>query len=446
MARIREVRAREVFDSRGQPTIEAEIVCDDGSSGRAMAPAGASRGVAEAQELRDHDSPRCNGRGVRQALERVRQIIAPALRGLPIDDQVGIDLRLLELDATPNKRRLGGNTLVAISLAAAHAAAHHLRLPLYVHLRSLARQSGYCCLPAGNGDYLLPLPMVNMISGGLHAGRNLEVQDFLIIPRRARSFAEAMEIVYHVHRILGQLLRSSGYEAYLVADEGGYGPKLRNNEEAIEVILQAIHRSDLHPGRDVVLALDLAASHFYRQGKYQLAPSNKDLDTAAMIELMLSWTNHYPIVSLEDPLAEEDWQGWKLLTQKLGARVQLIGDDLFATNLCRLRWGMGQGIANSILIKPNQAGTLTETLAVMREAQRAGYRLIVSARSGDTEESWLADLAVATGAGQIKVGCITRSERLAKYNQLLRIEEALGHQGQLARPFGDLFEPWTISQ
>ncbi|MCS7168812.1 MAG: phosphopyruvate hydratase [Gemmatales bacterium] len=435
MPRIVEVKAREVLDSRGHPTVEVEILCEDGACGRAIAPAGASRGSAEAQELRDEQAPRYCGRGVRQAVQRTQEVLKPALQGLEVTDQQELDRRLQELDGTPAKRYLGGNTLIATSLAAAHAHALSCHKPLYEVFRLLARQVGCRCIPDRDSDYLLPLPMVNMISGGLHAGRQLEVQDFLIIPCTARSLAEALEMVFAVHRSLGELLRSRGYEANLVADEGGYGPKVRNNEEAIECILQAIEQAGMQAGRDISLALDVAASHFYQRGQYEFKTLNKHLPTEAMIDYVKGWVDRYPIISVEDPLAEHDWTGWELLTQVIGNRVQLIGDDLLATNLCRLRWAVGRGIANSILIKPNQAGTLTETFLVLREAQRAGYRLILSARSGDTEESWLADLAIATGVGQIKIGCITRGERLAKYNQLLRIEDWLGKRGRLAQPF-----------
>ncbi|GBD35973.1 Enolase 2 [bacterium HR36] len=435
MARITEVRAREVLDSRGQPTVEAEVICSDGIRGRALAPAGASRGSAEAWESRDNEAERFGGRGVRQAVRAIQETVSPALRGMCVTDQAKVDERLVELDGTINKKRLGGNAIVAVSLAVAQAAAHAHRLPLYQSLVLSALDIGYLCRPAEGADYLLPMPMVNMISGGLHAGRHLEVQDFLIIPQHARSFAEAIEIIYTVHRSLGNLLRAQGYEADLVADEGGYGPRLRTNEEAIELILSAVKKSGLREANDVVLALDIAASHFYNEGLYELTTLDRKLDSAEWIEQLLSWVKVYPIVSLEDPLAENDWAGWSELMKKLGNRIQIIGDDLFATNLQRLRRGITQGIANAVLIKPNQAGTLTETFLVMREAQQVGYRRIISARSGDTEETWLADLAVATGAGQIKIGCITRSERLAKYNQLLRLEEELGERARLARPF-----------
>jgi len=435
MTPIAEVRGREVLDSRGNPTVEAEVICGDGTRGRGIAPAGASRGSAEAWEYRDGEAERFAGRGVRQAAETIAAIISPALCGMPVTEQVRIDRRLLELDGTLQKRRLGGNTIVAVSLAVAQAAATARRLPLYESLALSALETGYWCRPSCGADYLLPMPMVNMISGGLHAGQHLEMQDFLIIPRGARTFREALEMVYTVHRNLGELLRSQGYEADLVADEGGYGPHLRNHEEALELLLQAVRKSQLREWHDVVLAIDVAASHFYQDGHYRIRTLNKKLSSEEMIEYLVGWVKTYPIVSLEDPLAEEDWSGWARLTQVLGGRIQLIGDDLFATNQQRLRRGIGWGLANSILIKPNQTGTLTETFEVMRVAQEAGYRRIVSARSGETEESWLADLAVASGAGQIKIGCITRGERLAKYNQLLRIEEELGSRARLAQPF-----------
>lgn len=434
-SRIVAVLGREVLDSRGNPTIEAEVICEDGSRGRAIAPAGASRGSVEARELRDGDSIRFGGRGVRRAVHAVKEVIQPALCGMLVTDQMAIDQRLIELDSTPQKSRLGGNTLVAVSLAVAHAAARVCRVPLYEYLAKIALELGYLCRPPSGCDYMLPMPMVNMISGGLHAGQRLEFQDFMIIPCGAASFLSALEMVYAVHRKLGELLRSRGYEADLVADEGGYAPRLRNHEEAIDLILLAIQQSGLHEKKHVVLAIDLAASHFYHNGKYKLATLGEEFSTEKMIEYLEKWVEQYPIVSLEDPLSEDDWFGWEVLTRQLHSRVQIVGDDLFATNQTRLTRGIAQGIANSILIKPNQAGTLTETLRVMSLAQAAGYRMVVSARSGESEESWLADLAVATSAGQIKIGCITRSERLAKYNQLLRIEEHLGSRACLAQPF-----------
>mgnify|MGYP000075143329 CR=1 FL=1 len=433
MTRIREVRAREIFDSRGQPTIEVEIVCEDRIYGRAIAPAGASRGGHEAAELRDYQSERFSGKGVLSALRIVHEVIAPALRGAKIETPAYVDHLLVELDGTPNRSRLGGNVLVATSVAVAQAVAKARGLPLYESLARDALECGLCCCGNANESYCLPVPMVNMISGGLHAGQRMEVQDFLIIPRSAQNFRQAMELTFRIHRQLGALLRRYGYEADLVADEGGYGPRLHKSEQALEFLVQAIRECGLQEGKDIVIAIDLAATHFYRDGYYDLATVNQKLSSPEMLDYLAGWLSSYPIVSLEDPLAENDWEGWTAITRRWGHVVQLVGDDLFATNLVRLRDGISRGIANAILIKPNQVGTLTETFEVMRMAQRAGYRMVLSARSGETEESWLADLAVATGVGQIKIGCITRGERLAKYNQLLRIEDWLGDKAQLVR-------------
>ena len=433
MTRIQEVRAREVFDSRGQPTIEVEIVCENRVYGRAIAPAGASRGGCEATELRDYQSERFSGKGVLNAVHIVHDIIAPALRGLSIETPAYIDRLLVELDGTPDRSRLGGNVLVATSVAVAQAAAQARGLPLYESLARDATKCGLRCHGNADDSYRLPVPMVNMISGGLHAGQRIEVQDFLIIPRSAQSFRQAMELIFRIHRQLGTLLRKYGYEADLVADEGGYGPRLHKSEQALEFLVQAIRESGLQEGKDIVIAIDLAATHFYRDGRYDLATVNKKLSSSEMLDYLAGWLRSYPIVSLEDPLAENDWEGWAAITRRWGHLIQLVGDELFATNPMRLRDGISQGIANAILIKPNQVGTLSETFEVMRIAQQAGYRMVLSARSGETEENWLADLAVATGVGQIKIGCITRGERLAKYNQLLRIEDWLGDKAQLAR-------------
>jgi len=432
MTRIREMWAREVLDSRGNPTIEVEIICNGHVSGRGIAPAGASRGSSEAIEIRDHDGQRYAGKGVLQAVRIVQEIVAPVLIGRSVEDPASLDRLLVELDGTPNRSRLGGNVLVAVSVALAQVAAQIRGLPLYESLAQDASRSGLRRPADDVLSYILPMPMVNMISGGLHAGQHFEVQDFLIIPRSARSFRQAMEMVFTVHRRLGELLRAQGHEASLVADEGGYGPDLEDNEKALEFILQAIDQSGLQQGKDVVLAIDVAASHFYRDDRYILASRSQQLSSEELIDYLSGWIKAYPIVSLEDPVAEQDWEAWKLITREWGDRIQLLGDDLFTTNPVRLRDGISQGIANAVLIKPNQIGTLTETFEVMRIAQSAGYRMVLSARSGETEESWLADLAVATGVGQIKIGCITRSERLAKYNQLLRIEDRLGEKARLA--------------
>jgi enolase len=411
---ITRLHARQVFDSRGNPTVEVEVFCAGGAWGRASVPSGASTGRHEAVELRDGELAHFGGRGVRKAVANVRDTIAPRLRGMPVTDQPAIDRTLCELDGTPNKSRLGANALLGVSLACAHAAAAARRQPLWAYLD-----------PEGRAR--LPLPMVNLISGGLHAGGNLDFQDFLLLPVGARTYSEALEMTVAVYRALAEVLRTGGFEAALVGDEGGFGPRLRSNEQAVEMALAAFGKAGLVPGRDAAIALDVAATHFFNNGAYHLhAESDTALSAEDMTDRLKRWANTYPIWSIEDGLAEDDWDGWRALTEALGGRVQLIGDDLFATNPERLRRGIGGGVASGVLVKVNQIGTLTETLEVVRLAREAGYRAVISARSGETEDSTLADLAVATGAGQIKIGSVARSERLAKYNQLLRIEEDLG--------------------
>jgi enolase len=423
-ATIETILAREVLDSRGNPTVEVEVHCTGGTFGRAMVPSGASTGRHEAKELRDDDSRRFGGKGVRRAVTNVRQQIGPHFAGFAVTDQSRIDQELRDLDGTPDKSRLGANAVLGVSLACAHAAAAAERLSLW---RYLARLAG------PNSKPRLPMPMVNMISGGLHAGCNLDFQDFLVIPLGAKSFGGAMEIVISVYRSLGTTLIEHGFEGVLVGDEGGYGPNLPSNEQAIEMILRAIERAGYKPGEDAGLALDVASTHFYCDGRYRLrATGGTSLTAEELVMMLATWVDHYPIISIEDGLAEDDWAGWKVLTQSLGKRIQLIGDDLFVTNPDRLRQGIRTGVANSILVKPNQVGTLTETLEVIALAQSAGYRTVVSARSGETEDTTIADLAVATGAGQIKIGSVVRSERLAKYNQLLRIEEEMGEGASFA--------------
>lgn len=414
------VHAREVLDSRGNPTVEAEVACSDGSLGRAMVPSGASTGQHEAMELRDGDPGRYGGKGVRRAVANIHEQIRPRLLGMAATDQALIDQTLCELDGTAGKTRLGANAILGVSLACAHVAAAVRRLPLWRYLDA----AGQACLP---------LPMVNLISGGLHAGGNLDFQDFLLLPIGARSYSEALAMTVSVYRALGATLRRHGYEGVLVGDEGGFGPRLPGNERAVEMILEAIGKAGLSAGRDAALALDVASSQFYRDGRYHLgATSGKTLAAEDLVRLLERWAHDYPILSIEDGMAEDDWDGWQALTRSLGPRVQLIGDDLFTTNGDRLRRGISLGVANSILIKVNQIGTLTETLEVIALARSAGYRPVISARSGETEDSTIADLAVATGAGQIKIGSVVRSERLAKYNQLLRIEEELGPEAPFA--------------
>ncbi len=411
---LRGMHARQVLDSRGRPTVEVEVYCRGGAVGRAIVPSGKSTGRHEAVELRDGDPAHYRGLGVQKAVANVRQIIAPHLHGVPATDQANVDRLLIELDGTPNKSRLGANAILGVSLACAHAAAASRGLPLWQHLDQ-------------DGRSRLPLPMVNMISGGLHAGGNLDFQDFLLMPIGARTYSEALAMTVSVYWSLGEVLRDAAFEGVLVGDEGGFGPRLNSNEQAVEMVLAAIECAGLTPGTDAVLAIDVASSHFFRDGRYHLREGGGCvLSSEEMIARLTRWVADYPIVSIEDGLAEDDWDGWRQLTAALGSEVQLIGDDLFATNPARLRQGLATGAANAVLVKVNQIGTLTETLEVVRLAREAGFRAVISARSGETEDATLADLAVATGAGQIKIGSVARSERLAKYNQLLRIEEEMG--------------------
>lgn len=442
-SRIADIHAREVFDSRGKPTVEVEVTCIGGRIGRAIAPSGASKGRFEALELRDGDPARLRGAGVLQAVENVNTLIAPALLGLDAANQAVVDQRMCDLDGTPNCSKLGANALVAVSLATAHAAAAAQGRELVEHFhelwlkasatpvaRTAAKSDGKApCRTTGLGQSLvLPLPMVNMISGGLHAGKNLDFQDFLILPVGARSFRQALEWVVTIYVHLGEILARQGFEGVLVGDEGGFGPRLAANVQAVEILIEAISASGFAPGRDVAIGLDVAATHLTSPQGYRLerGAANEPLSSSAMVALFDEWTRTYPIVSLEDPLDELDRDGWREVTQRLGNRVQLIGDDLFVTNPDRFASLAADGVANSVLIKVNQIGTLSQTFATMRLALAAGYWPVVSARSGETEDSTIADLAVATGAGQIKIGSIARSERLAKYNQLLRLEERLG--------------------
>lgn len=426
------VHARQVLDSRGRPTVEAEVTCRGSRPGRAIVPAGASTGRAEAHELRDGGS-RWDGRGVSRAVAHIHHEIAPVLLGRNATDQSAIDRLLIELDATPNKARLGANTLLAVSLATAYAAAEALGISIIEHLSRLWQQHTGTSTQPG-----IPLPMVNMISGGCHAGRQLEFQDVLVIPVGAQSYSQALEWIVAVYHRLGSNLRAAGYEGTLVGDEGGYGPRLPSNEAAIQAVTEAISGVGLQPGPEMVLALDVAATHFHTNHGYVI-PSLKSAPLTAeeLTDHLDQLVQRYPILSLEDPLAEDDWQGWQRLTRRLTTRVQLIGDDLFVTHPQRLQRGVQEGVANAILIKPNQIGTLTETLQTMQLARESGYQAILSARSGETEDVAIADLAVATGASQIKIGSVARSERLAKYNQLLRWEERSAGQWPFAgaRPF-----------
>jgi enolase len=409
--RIERVVAREILDSRGRPTVEADVVLADGTLGRASVPSGASTGTHEAVELRDGDPRRFAGRGVRLAVANVVDVIGPAVRGLPASDQNGLDRRLIEIDGTPTKARLGANAALAVSLATCRAAATAREIPLYRHIADLA-----------GTEPTVPLPMVNLISGGLHAGRQLDFQDVLMIPTGAPDFATGMADVATVHAALGERVVAAGQQP-LVADEGGWAPRLRSNREAVDWVAEAIADT----GVEAAIALDVAASELIdpASGEYILAADDRRLTSTQLVDLFVELAGVRPVVSIEDALAEDDWDGWADLTRRLGP-IQLIGDDLFVTNAARLQRGIDAGVANAILVKPNQAGTLTEALEVIRLARANGYRTIVSARSGETEDSFLADLAVGSAAGQIKVGSITRSERLAKWNQLLRIEAELG--------------------
>ncbi len=420
MLKISKVHAREVLDSRGNPTVEAQLFASDGTSARAIVPSGASTGSAEARELRDGDAARYAGRGVLRAVENVRHVLGPAVLGFDPCEQDALDRTLIELDGSPNKSRLGANALLAVSLAAAHLAAQLRHVPLFRHLHDLARRIDLEA-PAPR----MPTPMINMISGGLHAGGNLDFQDFLILPCGAPDIGTALEWTVRVYRRLGALLNEAGFEGRLVGDEGGYGPRLASNEAAAELVTRAIHESELAAPRDIRLAVDVASTHFYDGSKYRLAADKVALSASGFIERIAALVERFPIASIEDPLAEEDWAAWQSITARLGGRVCLVGDDLFATNIERLRHGINIGAANAILIKVNQIGTLSETLQTIAVARQNGYRYIVSARSGETEDTTIADLAVATAAWSIKIGSVARSERLAKYNRLLRIADEL---------------------
>jgi enolase len=427
--RITAVTAREVLDSRGKPTVEVQVSCGP-AVGRAIVPSGASTGRWEALELRDGDPRRFAGQGVRKAVEHVRNVVAPVVVGGDAADQSQLDLELCALDATDDKSRLGANALLGVSLAAAHAAAAARGIPLVHHLRDLWRQSLSNMSPPGMS---LPLPMVNLISGGRHAGGQIDFQDYLILPVGATSYSQALEWICAVYRALGRQLQAAGFEGVLVGDEGGFGPRLPDNEAALDILMSAVSAAGLRPGTDIALGLDVASTHFYHDGEYRLhCEQGRRLSSAEMVRLLARFVDRYPIISIEDGLAEDDWEGWKMLTHTLGDRVQVIGDDLFTTNVARIRDGVARSVANSVLVKPNQVGTLSETLEALSVSKQSGYRTVVSARSGETEDTTIADLAVATGAGQIKIGSVARSERLAKYNQLLRLEEMLGDEAPFA--------------
>ncbi len=413
MSEITEVLAREILDSRGNPTIEVEAVLESGALGRAAVPSGASTGEREALELRDGDKRRYLGKGVTKAVENVNQTIAPEVEGLEAACQVELDHLLCELDGTADKSRLGANALLGVSLAVAKSAAIEADLPLYRYL-------------GGPNAKVLPAPMMNILNGGKHADNTVDFQEFMIVPLGAESFREALRTGVEIFHALRGVLKQKGYNT-AVGDEGGFAPDLKSNEEAVQLILTAIEKAGFRPGADVFLALDPAASEFYSDGRYVLeGEGGKRLSPSELVDFYARWVSQYPIVSIEDGMAENDWDGWAALTKKIGGQVQLVGDDLFVTNAKTLREGIAKGVANAILIKLNQIGTLTETLDAILTAHRAGYGAIVSHRSGETEDTTIADLAVATNAGQIKTGSASRTDRIAKYNQLLRIEEDLG--------------------
>lgn len=408
---INGVLAREVLDSRGNPTVEVEVHLIDGTVGRAIVPSGASTGAFEAVELRDGDKGRYLGKGVQQAVKNVEDIIAPEIIGLDATDQITIDRVMIDLDGTPNKGKLGANAILGVSLAVARAAATALGLPLYRYI-------------GGVGSYQLPVPMMNILNGGEHADNNVDIQEFMVMPVGAKSFKEALRMGAEVFHALKAVLQAKGLNT-AVGDEGGFAPNLQSNEEAIQVILEAIERAGYKPGVDAFIALDVAATEMFKDGKYHLTGEGKVFDTDQMIAYYQDLVEKYPIISIEDALSEDEWDGWKKLTEALGDKVQLVGDDLFVTNTERLITGIERDIANSILIKVNQIGTLTETLQAIEMAKRAGYTAVVSHRSGESEDTTIADLVVATNAGQIKTGAPSRTDRVAKYNQLLRIEEEL---------------------
>ena len=416
MAVITDVYAREIMDSRGNPTVEVEVYLEDGTIGRAAVPSGASTGQFEAVELRDGESPRYLGKGVLQAVANVNDIIGPAILGFDASEQVAIDRIMIELDGTPNKAKLGANAILGVSMAVARAAAESYDLPLFQYL-------------GGTNAKELPVPMMNILNGGAHADNNVDIQEFMIMPIGASSFMEALRYCAEVYHTLKGVLKAKGL-ATGVGDEGGFAPNLGSNEEALQVITEAIEKAGLVVGEDIVFAIDAASSEFYKDGKYHLAGEGKVKTAAEMVEYYAELCEKYPIYSIEDGLAEEDWAGWKLLTDRLGKTVQLVGDDLFVTNTERLSRGIKEDTANAILIKVNQIGTLTETFDAIEMAKRAGYTAVISHRSGETEDSTIADIAVAVNAGQIKTGAPARSERVAKYNQLLRIEDMLAETAQ----------------
>ncbi|HEY55197.1 MAG TPA: phosphopyruvate hydratase [Dehalococcoidia bacterium] len=417
MSTIARVNAREILDSRGNPTLEVEVELADGAKGKAAVPSGASTGRYEAVELRDGDNSRFGGRGVLKAVANVNKDIASGLKGMPAEDQKAIDQKLIELDGTAHKSRLGANATVGVSLAVAHAAANSLNMPLYRYL--------------GKDSYTLPVPMFNILNGGKHAADSTDFQEFMVVPAGAKSFSHALQMGTEVYHSLKKVLKEKGLNTN-VGDEGGFAPSLPSNHQAVEAILTAIEKAGYKPGRDCFIALDPAASEFYKDKRYVLAREGKSLDSQEMVDYYVKWVAAYPIISIEDGMAEDDWEGWQLLTRNLGNKAQLVGDDLYVTNVSRLSQGIKLKASNSILIKPNQVGTLTETIAAIKMAQQAGWTAVVSHRSGETEDTTIADLAVALNTGLIKAGAPCRSERTAKYNRLLKIEGELGGKARFA--------------
>ncbi|WP_119458665.1 phosphopyruvate hydratase [Rhodospirillaceae bacterium SYSU D60014] len=418
MTAIIDIHGREILDSRGNPTVEVDVTLESGAFGRAAVPSGASTGAHEAVELRDGDKARYGGKGVMQAVDAVNGEIFDLLSGMDVEDQVHLDELMIRLDGTPNKSRLGANAILGVSLAAAKAAAEEAGLPLFRYV-------------GGTQARTLPVPMMNIINGGAHADNPIDIQEFMVMPVAADSMADAVRMGAEVFHALKSRLKDAGHNTN-VGDEGGFAPNLASSQEALDFIMQAIERAGYKPGEQVALALDAASTEFFKDGKYNLAGESKTLDADGMVRFYEDLVGRYPIVSIEDGMAEDDWQGWAALTHTIGDRVQLVGDDVFVTNPARLRDGIAQNVANAILVKVNQIGTLTETLEAVETAHKAGYRAVLSHRSGETEDATIADLAVATNCGQIKTGSLSRSDRLAKYNQLLRIEEQLGAAARYA--------------
>lgn len=410
--KIVKVKAREIVDSRGNPTVEVDVTLADGTMGRAAVPSGASTGAREAIELRDGDKGRYLGKGVQNAVNNVNNEISDAIIGMSADDQKGIDQKMIDLDGTDNKERLGANAILGVSMAIAHAAAKANGLPLYAYM-------------GGDGPFATPVPMMNIINGGEHADNSVDIQEFMILPTGASSVTEAIRYGAEVFHALKKVLNQKGLNT-AVGDEGGFAPDLSSNEAAIEVILEAIKAAGYEAGKDIFIGIDAASSEFYEDGRYHLASEGKVLTSEEMVDYLADWVEKYPVITIEDGLAEDDWDGWKLLTEKLGSKCQLVGDDLFVTNPKIFKEGIEKGIGNSILIKVNQIGTLSETMEAIQMAKDAGYTAVVSHRSGETEDTTIADLAVATSSGQIKTGSLSRSDRIAKYNQLIRIDEELG--------------------